>query len=349
MKKLLVVIVAVAVVGVAAWLFLRGRKVEVEWCPAWPETVRGVGEATETILPGPDGKVTPADRERARERARWKAWYFAQLRLAEQLGGLRIEASTKIRDLQLTDQTLDATYKGVISAAREVEKESSVEVLKDVVKARVVVEALPEKVVSLREALVAALRSGKIRIEPSGGEAKEGAASTSRAPEAGKPGTSVPSAGQPEAKPAAGAADAPVASAPVSSPPVPSDGAAPAAVAAIPGGGGSVAPRTGCVVVIADGSGFVGPAPKFLDAVGNVLGSALDLPPDRVVAGVPVASRGDTKTEREVAGANPLRLEATVRSGDVVVGTSLEEERRAFFAESLKAGKVLLVLGGGAS
>ena len=42
-------------------------------------------------------------------------------------------------------------------------------------------------------------------------------------------------------------------------------------------------------------------------------------------------------------------LDGTVRGGDVVVGVALDEERRAFFAESIRAGKVLLVLGGGAS
>ena len=84
MNKILVVgLVLIVVVVGTWWIFLRGAEVEVSWSPDRPESVRGVGESTERILTGSNGEITEGDRARAVERARWKAYYYAQLRLAE--------------------------------------------------------------------------------------------------------------------------------------------------------------------------------------------------------------------------------------------------------------------------
>ena len=173
------VAVAIAVTVIVSWLGLRGTKVDFAWCPNWPATVRGEGEASERILGGPGGKVTEGDRARAKERAHWKAYYFAQLRVAEQLGRLKLDAKTVIKDMTLTDQQLVAAYQGVIHAAVEVPGETKVTIKGDVATARVVVEAPAQRVRSLREALVAALRSGRITVTlPAGAEPQELVANT---------------------------------------------------------------------------------------------------------------------------------------------------------------------------
>ena len=319
MKKALAVtltfaalIALVAVVAVSGWFAFRAPRVEVSWCPDWPKSIRGVGEATERILPGADGKVTEADRARASERARWKAWYYAQLRLAEQVGSLRITAATSVRDMNLTDQALDAAYSGTLHAAREVERESRVEVKKDVVLARVVVESPAERVLSLRESLLAALRSGRIRLSPTETTKVEPARSESSK---------------------TAASSRPVANAPVHR-------QQPARAAISP----AQPDATGCVIVLDTGSGFIGASPSFRDAAGTPLGTALDLPEERLVAGVPVADATDTTSIASFAGKNPIRLEASIRGGDVVLRDKLDEGRRAFFAGALKSGKIVLVL-----
>ncbi len=314
-------LVAIIVAGGGLAFFLLRTTVEMNW--DWPETVRGEGEGVEQIMAGADGQITAGDRARARERALWKAYYKAQLRLNEQLGGLKIDATTTISDTQLADQELKTAFSETIKAAAEVESERFVEDLEDAVRARVVVEAPQERVLSLRKVLISALASGTITLnrkapvaEPEGPEEPEG-------PDAESAPEQVASGSEPQ--PSAG-----------SSPP----------------SGGKVSPparpkrlnKTGCVLLLARDAGMVGAVPEFYDSGGSLLGSALELPAERITAGIVIATAGDTQLVVAWAGVDPLELAATVSQGNLILHRALDRLETRLFKESLGSGRIVLVL-----
>lgn len=324
MNKILVVALLLVALAVGGWwLFLRGAEVEVSWSPDWPESVRGVGESTERIVAGPDGAITEGDRARAVERARWKAYYYAQLRLAEQLGGLRIDAATTVRDMELADQELRAVFSDTVQAAREIESEGSVEDLGDTVRARVVVEAPPEKVASLGAFVTALVKSGRVSVtKKAEAPAPELRAEAELEDESTSPGVEAPAEDPAPLKPRAGRAGAGAA------PPLP------------------VAPQhTGCTVRLDPSSDFVGAVPDFYDGAGTLLGSALDLPAERRTAGVVLATSYDTALIEENAGANPRTFNGTVSKGNVILDSVLDGNEAVFFKQWLRDGRVVLVLG----
>ena len=84
MRKVMIVgLAALAAMVIAGAWWLRGTRVELSWDARWPETLRVTGDAIERLTAGPGGEISEGDRARAVERARWKAYYYAQLRAAE--------------------------------------------------------------------------------------------------------------------------------------------------------------------------------------------------------------------------------------------------------------------------
>lgn len=322
MNKILVVgLLLIAVVVGAWWFYLRGTDVAVSWSPDWPESVRGVGEATERIVASPDGEITEGDRARAVERARWKAYYYAQLRLAEQLGGLRIDATTVVRDMDLADQELKAVFSDTVNAAREVESEGTIEDLGDTVRATVVVEAPPEKLANLGALVAALVKSGRISLikktEIAEGPEDDDAEDIRTEPEDE---TVAPDSREPVGRPpsASGSAPQPMPAAPQ---------------------------HTGCTVLLDGSSDFVGVVPDFYDGAGTLLGSSLNLPAKRRTAGIVLATSYDTALIEENAGARPKSFRGTVSKGNVILDSVLDSNEAMFFQQWLRAGKVVLVLG----
>lgn len=324
-RTVLVVVVLVALAGVGVWYLLRGTTVEVTWAGGWPETVRAEGEAVEPIAGGPDGDVSAGDRARAADRARWSAYYVAQLRLAERLGGLQLDATTTVRDLGLADQELRAAFRDTVQAAAEVD--SSVEQLDDAVRATVVVEAPAARVASLRETLVRLARSGRISITRPAADTPE-----DREPRvAGVADESAASGGEVARPTTEAAADG--------------DGPEPARrESSAPPVAPTRARSTGVVVLLDPASGFLGAAPDFYDGGGTFLGSTLELPPERRTAGLPVASSRGDGLVATWAGEDPMEAYATVSAGNVVLERTLGAEEARFFADSLAAARIVLVL-----
>lgn len=325
MRQLVVIGILVGVVvAVGGWLLLRGTTVELSFDPDWPETVRGIGESVEPVAGPPKGKPTKGDRARAAERARWKAYYYAQLRFAEQLGGLRIDAATTIDDAKLVNQDLEAAFNAVVKAAAEVPSEGVVEDLGDAVRARVVVEAPAERVASLRETVARWLSSGRLVVKREPGAGRQ---LSTAAADRGSESAEVKAAG----------------AAPRSSSPARSEAEPPAR----PVRRAQPSPSySGVVVTLDDGAGFVGAAPDFYDGAGTLLGSSLDLPASRRTAGLVIASAVEDALVRDWAGTEPLMLAGTVSRGNVVLDRVCSEPEVRFFAESLEAGRVVLVIGG---
>lgn len=330
MKKFLIVLIVVGA-AVCAWWWLREAEVRVSWDFQWPEGLEATGEAVEPVLAGPEGEPTEGDWARAEERARWKAYYYAQLRMAERLGGWELSSETTLRDLALEDQVLKARYEGTIQAAAEKEEKSTVERLDDAVRAQVVVGLPPSALETLKGVVIAALEAGRISLdrrappastrvaevpdEETNGEAK-------RAPKPGAEGTSSTGAG------GSGAAE--------SRPGVPPPR--------------SVAPpqhpeATGCSLYLSEGAGRLGAAPVVYDAAGSELGSSFDLPADRLAAGLPLASPSEAGTIREWAGERPWELDATVSQGNLFLEEALSAEEIGRFREFLGRGRVVLVVG----
>ncbi len=314
---------AIIVVSGTGFFLLR-TTVEVSWGQDWPETLRGVGESVEQIRTGDDGKITSGDRARARERALWKAYYMAQLRLSEQLGGLKIDATTTISDTQLADQELSTAFSETLKAAAEVEAEQVVEDLDDAVRARVVVEAPQERLLSLREVLVSALKSGRITLN------RQAQVADQDSPE------------QPD-QPVVESAPEQVASGSESQPPADSSQPSPGKVSR-PAGPRRLS-NTGFVLLLAEDAGMVGAVPEFYDSGGSLLGSALELPAERITAGIVIATADDTQLVVAWAGVDPLELAATVSQGNLILHRALDRLETRLFKDSLSSGRIVLVLG----
>ena len=331
MKQIIVVIAVLAVATAAAgFLFFRGATVQLEWGgQAWPKTVRGTGEAVERVVHTGRGKPTPADRARARERARWKAYYYAQLRLAEQLGGLQLDAHTTVHDAVLADREVRAAYSGTIRAAAAVPSGDTVEDLPDAVRVRMTVEAPSHRVLGLHEAVVRALAGGRITLKAPARAAAAPSAREAKAASNGAP------AEAPDRSPSAADPANEVSHRPASPPPAPRRRHA----------GKREVRYTGCVVHLPDTPDALVAAPDFYDSAGTYLGSALDLP-DRVPAGVPVADPADSTTIEKIAGSHPAELAAVVTAGNVMIERQLSRREAELFALALKDNRVILVLGG---
>ena len=325
MKRAIVLCcVPVASVAIAAWFWSRGTSVEISFGDPWPQIVRGVGESVERINSGPDGRVTNDDVARATERARWKAYYYAQLRLAEQIGDLQIDSNTTIRDTELSDQELRAAFSGIVHAAPEVESKGSVEKLGDGVRARVVVEARQAELASLRELAMRLLRSGRITVKREPRPIRD-SADTAQASEASvKQGN-----GERVARTVAHGKKSELKGHELGAS---SQTEAPEVV------------HTGCAVIVRDGSDFVGAVPDFYDAKGTFLGSSLDLPADRRTAGIPIASGSEPELVSKWVGSDPMRLRASVSSGNVILEDTLSAEEGLFFRECLHRVAIVLVL-----
>lgn len=319
-----------------AWWWLRAGEVEVSWQPEWPKALRATGESVERIVS--TGRLMGAsegDRARAGERARWKAYYVAQLRVAEQLGGMKLAAGTTLRDLALVDQELRSTYEGTIRAAAEVPGEARLEQLKDAVRAKVVVEVPSERLARLREWLLAAVRGGRFSL-------KSGP----------RPTLSLPFA-WPAAAQESGAEDRgdapPVSQKKVAAAEGADSTAATAATSASAASAVAAPPRkesaTGVLLEIAAGSGLLGASPVVFDAAGTRLGSSFDLPAERLAAGLPIATDAADPAVKSWAGARPRRYEATVSKKDLFLTERLAREEIDFFRESLTAGRIVVVLG----
>ncbi len=326
----LAVLAVLAVMVVLGLWWLRGTRVELAWDSEWPETLRVTGEAVEPLAAGAGGEPSEGDRARAVERARWKAYYYAQLRAAERLGEMQISSQTTVSNLTLTDQELKSSYTNTVQAAQEIPSEGSIEVLEDAVLARVVVEIPAERLMSFKTLLLRAIRSGRISLEP-------------RAPAAPDPALETP-AGQELAEAPDAAADA----SPEAAPSAEGDAAA-AAAGARPAR--FVLPpaqrpkHTGAALYLLRRAGIVGAAPVIYDAAGSELGSIFDLPPDRIAAGLPVASAGNEEAIGQWAGSAPRGFEVTVSQGNLFLTDKLAAQEVLTFREWLRAGRIVLVLG----
>jgi len=338
MKKLTILFAVWAVVAGATWFFLfRGASVEVQWGGReWPSKIRGVGEAVERVVHAGHGKPTAADRARAKERARWKAYYYAQLRLAEQLGGLAIDAHTTVHDAVLADREVRAAYSGTIHAAAEVASGATVEDLPDAVRVTVTVEAPAPGVAGLRETIARALAGGKLSVKLAGRtktpEADDGPASgTQPAPKTAP--ASPTEASTRSAEPQGRAHQ------------TPKDHPSRRGHARRASRKPSKPRYTGCVLHLPENPNTLVAAPDFYDAAGVYLASALDLPASARAEGIPVAVSSDTATIEKVAGRHPVELEATITAGNIMLQRTLDPREADLFAMAVRHNRVILVLG----
>jgi hypothetical protein len=329
-------IVTLAAAAFGGW-WLQDVRIDASWDPDWPRAVRITGESVEKIVAAAGGAVTEGDRARASERARWKAYYYAQLRAAEQLGDLKIAAETSIRDLTEMDQELRASFAGALRAAVAVA--AATELLDDAVKARVTVEIPAEPMRDLRAVLVEALRAGRISIErrprPRDPAAPPAIAPPERVAET--PREAVQPA-PPEDDPAprlAAVEAAPVVEETLDEPP---------AVAA------HRPPRpapdySGAAVHLGEKPYRLGVTSVLYELGGTEIGTVLDLPPERLTAGFfPIADSGDAAAVHRLAGASPRDFEATISDRDLFLTERLSAEEVREVQQWLRAGKVVLVL-----
>ncbi|MCP4655576.1 MAG: hypothetical protein GY856_09180 [bacterium] len=342
MRKVMIVGLAVLAVMVVLGLWwLRGTRVELAWDSEWPETLRVTGEAVEPLTADAGGETSEGDRARAVERARWKAYYYAQLRAAERLGGLEISSQTTISNLALTDQELKSSYTSTVQAAQEIPSAGSVEYLEDAVLARVVVEIPPERLMSFKTVILRALRSGRISLEPRARPSPPDPPPAPLETPAGQELAEAPAAdgnGDADASPEA----APSAEGDATVTVTATAGARPARFVLPP------APRpehTGAALYLLQKAGIVGAAPVIYDAAGSELGSIFDLPPDRIAAGLPVASAGDEEAIRRWAGSSPRGFEVTVSQGNLFLTDKLAPQEVLAFREWLRTGRIVLILG----
>ncbi|MEE8525003.1 MAG: hypothetical protein V3T72_13795 [Thermoanaerobaculia bacterium] len=342
-------IVTLAAAAFGGW-WLQDVRVEASWNPDWPRAVRITGESVEKIVIAAGGAVTEGDRARAAERARWKAYYYAQLRAAEQLGSLEISAQTSIRDLTELDQELKASFAGALQAAVEVD--SATEILDDSVKARVTVEIPAEPLRDLKTVIAEALRAGRISIERRPRPREPAAVPDPVPPQvhvADTPRPETESAANDDAAPAAPHGSQSAAKDPVTEPEVeePTDDTAdemPAIVARRP-------PRpapthTGAAVHLGEQPYRLGVTSVLYELGGTEIGSVLDLPPERLTAGFfPIADPGDTDAIHRLVGGSPRDLEATISGRDLFLTERLSSEEVRQLQQWLRAGKVVVVLG----
>lgn len=329
-RKAMLFLVCGAVLIAGLWWLFAGSHAELSWGAPWPKELEVEATAVERVLPGPRG-AGEGDWARAAERARWKAYYMAQLRAAERLGGLQLDSRTEVRDLALASQSLEAVYRGTVGAAAERPGAARIERLGDSVRASVVVAIPGERLVSLRRAFLEALRSGKFslslparpQILTAGLPQRE-----ARAPAAG-PERDGP---EPVARPrSTRQAKAPqVAAAPVT-PHAESNRELPPAA-------------TGALLWLAGDSATFGAAPRIFDAAGNELGSVFDLPASRLAAGPPIAAASDLAGQSVWVGASPRRFEGRVTGGDIFLDERLERDEILLFREWLRSAKIAVVL-----
>lgn len=335
----IVIGIGLVLAGLLAWWWLRAGELEVSWKPEWPRALRATGEGVERVvstgrLKGP----SEGDRARADERARWKAYYVAQLRVAEQLGGMKLAAGTTLRDLALVDEELRSTYEGTIRAAAEVPGGARLEQLKDAVRAKVVVEVPAERLARLREWLLAALRGGRLSLKS--GPRPRLSLPFAWPAAAQESGAEPPGDAPPVIRKKAAAAERSD-STTTTTPTAATSASAPPAVA-VPSRQESA---TGVLLEIAAGSGLLGASPTVFDATGTRLGSSFDLPAERLAAGLPIATDADDPAVASWAGARPRRYEATVSKKDLFLTERLAREEIDFFRESLAAARIVVVLG----
>ena len=330
-------IVVVALVLGFGWWLVRDTRVEITWEPDWPESLRVSGEATETVDPGTDGKVSQGELSKARERALWKAYYFAQLRAAERLRELEISAETVIHDLEDLDQELRASIATTLQAAHEVDRE--VEELDDAVRAKVTVEIPAASLTSLQEQVLTLVRAGRIEIERRPRETAR--AETPAAPEPAGPSESGESesgssSGGSTTSGGSSSADESVADAGTTPPPA---AVRPAARPAPP-------PRqskTGAVIVLAGGQ--LNASPTLFDKAGTEIGTSFDLPADRMAAGFRFVTSAADDEVNPYVGNQPRRFEASVSMGDIFLNDKLDRQQAEAFRSWLRAGRVVLVAG----
>ncbi len=334
--------------------WLQDVRVEASWNPEWPRTVRITGESVETIVAAGSGEITEGDRARAAERAHWKAYYYAQLRAAEQLGSLGISAQTSIRELAEMDQELRASFEGTLRAAAEVD--SFVEHLDDSVRARVTVEIPAERLRGLRAMIAEALRAGRVSIErrPRSPEPEAIEASAPPAPAEGSEQPSAPPAPAEDSEQASvpGAPveekeQASVPSTPFEEAPKPVEIALPAPPPLAVHRPPRPAPSfTGAAVHLGEQPYRLGVTSVLYELGGTEVGTVLDLPPERLTAGFfPIADSGDDDAVHRLAGDSPRDLEATISGRDLFLTERLSAEEVRQLQQWLRAGKIVLVLG----
>lgn len=329
-----------------AW-WAQNTRVEMAWEPEWPEAVRVSGLGVESLPPGKAGTVSAGDRARAVERARWKAYYYAQLRAAEQIRGLTVDAETTIRDLGEMSQELRSSMAGTIAAAVEIPSEERVEILDDAVQVRVVVEVPAPPLEDLRQAVKVLLEAGHLRFErrlreEPAVQLAEALPELEEAPEPGEETREIPapasSSEEPREVSKVAWAEAPATPSArrTPSPPEPEPARRPPRAVRSPG--------TGAVVFVAHGAGHLGAAPWIYDAGGTELGSALDLPPQRLAAGLRLVSAGDAAVIHEVVGSEPKQYTAGVSMGDLFLEEHLDSEEARRFKTWLSEDRLVLVL-----
>jgi len=384
MQKLLIgVVIIILLLGLGAFL-LRDTTIEISFGQDWPEIVQGVGEGIETIHAAPDGNISEGDRARATERARWKAYYNAQLRLGEQLGGLKLNATTTIKDTELEDRELKAVYAETINAAAEIPEKSSVEDLGDAIRARVVVEATAPQIRTFREKVEALLKNGKITIrketptkskaQPEIGAETEGEQAAQRVAVMPEQKASQGSAGffgalfhhesKPATTPSSARAEEPGATATIETTtekkekPVPrheSTRHEPKKQHARTSGNKAAhhaaAPKkqrshTGSIIHLLGNGGFVNAAPDFYDGNGTFLGTGLDLPAKQRSEGLILVSPQDEEIISRFTGKHPINFDASVSKGNVILEQFLKPEDAELFRKCLHEGHIVLVLQG---
>lgn len=354
MKKGMIPGLAVLLLLVLGGWWARDTRVDLSWEPEWPRALRISAVGVESLRPGADGEVSDGDRARAVERARWKAYYYAQLRTAERIRGLAVDAETTIDDLGEMSQELRASMAGTVAAAREIPGEETVEILDDAVRVRVVVEVAETSLGDFRRALRVLLAAGKVRIERRPRVVGPPPVEVARA----VPAVGSPAAGKPAPGPGPKSPSKPP-SRSSAAPPVPTE-LVPTEVVPVSRRSAAVDPPaettlrpprrvrpqgTGAVIFVAHGSGHLGAAPWIYDAGGTELGSALDLPPQRLAAGFRLTSAGDAEGIHRVVGPEPRRYQAGVSMGDLFLEEKLDSEDARRFKTWLAEDRLVLVLG----
>jgi hypothetical protein len=341
-NKGFVPVIIFALFLIFAWMWVKDTTVEVSWEPDWPKVLKVTAESVEKVEVGADGKIGEGDLARASERAHWKAYYIAQLRVAEQLGDMKVDAETVISDLSELDQELRTSMATTIKAAREVE--FSVEELDDAVRARVVVEVPGERLSSFQELLLAALRSGRLKIERS----VDADPKTETVEEPATNPNSEPIS-KPRERGVAEVVTEETAKPALEEPTVPVDKpVAPARHVArhVP----RPAPRpvwTGAVIVLTTGAQPLSAAPTIYDADGSELGNTFDLPPRRLAAGFRLVSSSEDVAVQKIVGGSPREFRATVSMGDLFLRDRLDRGQARAFRSWLKDDRIVLVLGDG--
>lgn len=313
MKRIATICLLMGVGGTALFLLWPDLKIGLHLDDAEPFSVRAT--ASERVVAAGGGQPTEADRAHAADRARWKAYYYAQLRAAELRGPSDVNSRTQITNMNLGEQTLESSVNREIRAMPLNEDAVTLEFDGDVVRAHVALDVSDPKGSGRRKGLLAVLRDVRAG---SGAPHRGGAVTTSGREQ---------DAASPPGRGAVVLANRDETIRPMSS--ISTNGPA---------------RNSGYIIVLPRSGPMVGVFPVFYDSRGTLLGSAHDLAPERRLAGLPLlGSDGSSKASRWV-GSRPSRHQGTVSQGDVFLRTSFSADETTAFREALQQDRVVMIL-----